>query len=99
MSYQQLTEGRRYQISTLLELGISISEIAKKVKCHRATVYRELKRNRTCGQYCPKSAHASSVGRRKGARKYRIPVERVEFVRLLLSVDWSPEQIAGVLKK
>ncbi|MBE3910866.1 helix-turn-helix domain-containing protein, partial [Vibrio parahaemolyticus] len=43
-SYQQLTEGRRYQISTLLELGISISEIAKKVKCHRATVYRELKK-------------------------------------------------------
>ncbi|GAD32609.1 transposase, IS30 family protein [Photobacterium leiognathi lrivu.4.1] len=45
MSYQQLTEGRRYQISTLLELGISISEIAQKVKCHRVTVYRELKRN------------------------------------------------------
>ncbi|WP_157939667.1 helix-turn-helix domain-containing protein, partial [Vibrio breoganii] len=44
MNYQQLTEGRRYQI---LERGISVSEIAKTVKCHRSTIYRELKR---CGE-------------------------------------------------
>ncbi|CAG8998976.1 MAG: IS30 family transposase ISSde3 [Candidatus Celerinatantimonas neptuna] len=99
MSYQQLTEGKRYQISALLERGISISEIAKKIKCHRATVYRELKRNRTCDQYCPKNAHASSVRRRQAANKYRIPVERVEFVCLLLRIDWSPEQIARVLTR
>ena len=70
MSYQQLTEGKRYQISTLLELGISISEIPKIVKCHRATVYRELKRNRTSSHYRPKIAHASCVSRRKTAHKY-----------------------------
>jgi len=97
MSYQQLSEGRRYQISALLELGISISEIAKKVKCHRATVYRELKRNRTHGGYCPHNAHAFSVRRRKAARKYRIPSEHIAFVRVLLSIDWSPEQISNVL--
>ncbi len=97
MSYQQLTEGRRYQISTLLELGISISEITQKVKCHRATVYRELKRNQTHGCYCPQIAHIHSVNRRKTARKYRIPAERIEFVRLLLRIDWSPEQISSVL--
>ena len=97
MSYQQLTEGRRYQISALLELGISISEIAKKVKCHRATVYRELKRNKTHGGYCPHNAHAFSVRRRKSARKYRIPSEHIAFVRVLLSIDWSPEQISNVL--
>ncbi len=45
MSYQQLTEGRRYKISPLLELKISISEIAQKLKYYLATVYRELKRN------------------------------------------------------
>ena len=33
-------QGKRYQISALLELGISISEIPNKIKCHRATVYR-----------------------------------------------------------
>ena len=97
MSYQQLTEGRRYQISTLLGLGISITEIAKKVKCHGATVYRELKRNQTHGQYCPMNAHTYSVSRRKTARKYRIPAKHIEFVRFLLGIDWSPEQISNVL--
>ncbi|GAD91432.1 putative transposase [Vibrio halioticoli NBRC 102217] len=99
MSYQQLTEGKRYQISTLLELGISISEIARKVKCHRSTVYRELERNRKQNQYCPEAAQNSSVARRKAARKYRIPIERIEFIRELLGIDWSPEQIANVLTK
>ena len=97
MSYQQLSEGRRYQISALLELGMSISEIAKKVKCHRATVYRKLKRNKTRGDYCAHNAHAFSVCRCKAARKYRIPTERIEFVRVLLSIDWSPEQITNIL--
>nr|OEF68414.1 hypothetical protein A152_19870 [Vibrio tasmaniensis 1F-187] len=38
MNYQQLTEGRRYQIPALLERGISVSEIAKTVQCHRGVV-------------------------------------------------------------
>ncbi|WP_181319082.1 helix-turn-helix domain-containing protein [Photobacterium leiognathi] len=87
LSYQQLTEGRRYQISPLFELGISISGIAQKVKRYRATVDRELKRKRVRDLYCPKHAHASSVSRRKTDHKSRIPVERIEFVRLLLSLD------------
>lgn len=75
MSYQQLSEGKRYQISTLLKLGISISEIAQKIKCHRATEYREL--DRTCGQYCSKNAPLSSVDRCQAANKYRILVVRI----------------------
>lgn len=47
MSYQQLTEGKKHQISVLLEQGISIYEIANKIKYYRATVYRELKRNQS----------------------------------------------------
>ena len=53
MNYQQLTEGRRYQISALLERGISVSEIAKTVQCHRSTVYRELKHGSKGSHYCP----------------------------------------------
>ncbi|WP_369334825.1 transposase [Pseudoalteromonas luteoviolacea] len=97
MSYQQLTEERRYQISALLELGISISEIAKKVKCHHATMYRELKRNQTHGQYCPQNAHTYFVKRHVAVRKYQIPARRIEYACFLLSIDWSPEQIYNVL--
>ena len=97
MSYQLLAEGRRYQMSALLELGMSFSEIAKKVKCHRSTVYRELKRNRTQSGYCLKEAHTTSVQNRQMSRKYRGAIERIEFVCLLLESDWSSEQIASIL--
>lgn len=97
MNYQQLTEGRRYQISALLERGISVSEIAKTVKCHRSTIYRELKRSGKKEQYLPDKAHQQSVAKRRQARKYRIPQPRIDFIELLLSIDWSPEQISNVL--
>ncbi len=97
MNYQQLTEGRRYQISALLERGISVSEIAKIVQCHRSTVYRELKRGSKGSHYCPSEAQVFSIKKRTSARKYRIPQERVDFIRLLLESDWSPEQISSVL--
>ncbi|NGZ16689.1 helix-turn-helix domain-containing protein, partial [Vibrio aestuarianus] len=87
MNYQQLTEGRRYQISALLERGISVSEIAKTVQCHRSTVYRELKRGSKGSHYCPSEAQVLSIQKRTSARKYRIPQERVDFIRLLLEAD------------
>ncbi|MEZ9897593.1 IS30 family transposase [Vibrio breoganii] len=99
MNYQQLTEGRRYQISALLERGISVSEIAKTVQCHRSTVYRELKRGSKGSHYCPSEAQVFSIKKRTSARKYRIPQERVDFIRLLLESDWSPEQISRVLTR
>jgi IS30 family transposase len=43
MNYQQLTEGKRYQFSTLLERKLSVSEIADTIICRRTTMYRELK--------------------------------------------------------
>ncbi len=99
MNYQQLTEGRRYQISALLEQGISVPEIANTVKCHRSTIYRELKRCGKKGQYLPDRAHQLAVVKRRQSRKYRIPQSRIDFVELLLTIDWSPEQISNVLTR
>ncbi|GEM81517.1 IS30 family transposase [Vibrio superstes] len=99
MNYQQLTEGKRYQISALLERGISVFEIAKTVKCHRSTIYREFKR---CGKkehYLPARAHQLSVAKRRYARKFRIPQSRIDFIEILLTIDWSPEQISNVLTR
>lgn len=97
MSYQQLTEGQRYQISALLEQGISVRNIANVVKCHRATIYRERKRHSVNGHYCPKHAQSQAQHKRKMASKYKIPPERIAFICLLLEQDWSPEQISNVL--
>lgn len=40
-----------------------------------------------------------SIKKRITARKYRLPPERVDFIRFLLEADWSPEQISNVLTK
>lgn len=37
---KQMTSDKRYQISDLLERGISVSEIAKTVQCHHFGVSR-----------------------------------------------------------
>jgi IS30 family transposase len=99
MSYQQLTEGRRYQISVLLDQGISIALIAKAINCHRATVYRELKRCNGQLGYCPNHAQANACDMRHHSAKYTIPDTRVSTVRFLLKHDWSPEQISQVLSR
>ena len=97
MKYQQLTEGKRYQISVLLEQGVSIKNIALAIDCHRSSVYRELNRNSEKANYCPQTAHQACTDRRRQAPKYKIPSERVEFIRLLIEHDWSPEQVSEVL--
>jgi len=97
MKYQQLTEGKRYQISVLLEREVSIKNIALAIDCHRSSVDRELSRNSEKANYCPQTAHQACIERRRQAPKYIIPSERVEFIRLLIEHDWSPEQVSEVL--
>jgi IS30 family transposase len=91
MSYQQLTEGSRYQISVLLDQGISIALIAKAINCHRATVYRELKRCNGQLGYCPDHAQANACDMRQHSAKDTIPDTRVSTIRFLLKHDLSPE--------
>lgn len=97
MKYQQLTEGKRYQISALLKQGISILRIAKTICCHRSTVYRELKRHQGRNHYCPDTAQAMCLAKRQQASKYRIPDTSIVFMRRLIENDWSPEQTAYFL--
>ena len=97
MKYQQLTEGKRYQISALLEQRMSVASIALSIGYHKGSIYRELRRNGGKENYCPRKAHRACLERRKNSAKYTIPPERVEFIRLLIEHDWSPEQISNVL--
>lgn len=96
MSYQQLTEGKRYQISVLRAEGYSPTQIAEKLQVHRSTIYRELKRNRSGCQYEPIQAHRQALVRRASAQKARVPSETIAYVEYGLSLQWSPEQISAV---
>jgi len=64
MKYQQLTEGKRYQISVLLGQGYRPAVIAKTINVHRSTVYRELERNSLKDGYDPVHAHTETKRRR-----------------------------------
>ncbi len=96
MSYQQLTEGKRYQISVLMARGYAPSEVARIIKVHRSTVYREVRRNSQSGSYDPNRAHRQTLERRSRSTKYRVPKRTIDYVELALSLEWSPEQISGV---
>lgn len=98
MSYQQLNEGKRYQISVLLAQGFTVAAIARTIGVHRTTVYRELRRNNREGSYDPDQAHHQALKRRSRALKYKIPPDVVVYVEWALSLDWSPEQISEVGK-
>lgn len=98
MSYQQLTEGKRYQISVLLAQGFTPAAIARTIEVHRTTVYRELRRNNSEDGYDPGQAHHQALTRRSSSLKYTIPPDVVVYVEWALSLDWSPEQISEVGK-
>mgnify|MGYP003625512927 CR=1 FL=1 len=90
--------GGRCQISVLLGQEISVTNIARTLNCHRATIYRELKRNKKVTEYCPDKAQRACLIRRKTSAKYRISSKTIDFIRILIEIDWSPEQVPNVLK-
>lgn len=101
MGYRQLTQQQRYQIIGLREAHQSMREIARQVGCHNSAVSRELRRNRTDeGVYDPAQAQRASDRRRRSADKSdkRNPGV-ILWIRHLLREAWSPEQIAGFMKR
>ena len=98
MSYAQLTQEQRYQISALLKTEHSQNEIANVLGVHKSTISREVRRN--CGKrgYRPKQAHRFALKRRRNAVQERIPAESWAWIDDKLRQDWSPEQVSGWLK-
>ena len=101
-TYHQLTQEERYWITAQLRCGIWRAQIARTMGRHRSTITRELRRNVTHhdGDYRAEKAHSYATTRRRrcrrGARFSAVDMTRV--VRLMRR-KWSPEQIAGVLRK
>ena len=99
--YRHLQYDERCQIRALHKQGVSISEIARQLGRHKSTVSRELRRNAGKAGYRHKQAQRKSEQRRRlassGPRKLTAAVWNI--VRTLLLLHWSPEQIAGRLKR
>jgi IS30 family transposase len=101
MSYSQLTLQQRYHISAFRKLGYRQKEIAEELGVSPSTISRELRRNRNLdGHYDPEYAASEARLRQQRKRKYTVWTPGVErYVRAKLKLEWSPEQIAGRMKK
>ena len=100
-TYQQLCLEERDRLAILRVQGLSMNEIARRLKRNKSTVSRELQRN--CGTVYHSYGGGSAEGqaqqrRRHASRRDRLRNPRIRsYVRLKLKLGWSPEQIAGRL--
>jgi IS30 family transposase len=98
MTYTQLTQVQRYQISALLKMGHTQTEMAASIGVHKSTISRELRRNRGEKGYRPKQAQQKAQERRaKNSREIKKETWRIVGEKLRL--DWSPEQVSGWLRR
>ena len=100
-NYTQLSTGERRELQKSCRLGESIKEIAKRMGRDSSTLYRELARNQEGGEYHPVIAQQKAQARcsqNRGSKVKRNPTLRTYVVKHL-KLGWSPEQIAGRLKR
>lgn len=102
MTYRQLTSEERYMLAALRRQGLNQSQIARALGRHRSTVCREVKRNstRADGRYRAFTAQERTNGRRSRSRRnQRFTARDFALVDELLRRQWSPEQVAGHLRR
>jgi IS30 family transposase len=102
MTYRQLSPEERYMLAALRRQGFNQSEVARALGRHRSTVCRELGRNstRADGRYRASTAQERTNGRRSRSRRNRrFTAHDFALVEGLLRRQWSPEQVAGHLRR
>ncbi|WP_395659831.1 IS30 family transposase [Nocardioides sp.] len=102
-SGRYLDRDERYEIARLRDDGHSVREIGRRVGRPASTIARELARNRDprTGRYQPERAHTMAWQRQrrpKASKLAKNPRLRAEVQRLL-DKRWSPDQIAGRLRR
>ncbi len=100
--YKQLTSEQRYTINVLLQSKTKPSDIAKAINVNPSTVSREIRRNSgSRGLYNWETAQANAVRtKRKKPGNHSVDDDiKEEAKRLLVTEQWSPEQISGALAR
>ena len=102
--YKQFTRDSRVELAILLNAGKNQTQAGKILGMHRTNVCREINRNRDPdGIYRGSHAHKRYLARR---RVIKLPCRKIEnnmglekYIVKKIRKLWSPEQIAGRLKK
>jgi len=96
--YTQLTEHQRYQIQALMKAEQPQTAIADIIGVHKATISREVRRNRGLRGYRPRQAQQLAQARREHSQQPRIADSTWFLVERWLRDEWSPEQISDALR-
>ena len=103
--YRQIDVDERRTLFRLIEARTPVGEIAARLGRHPSAVYRELGRNRFrdgdrgfCG-YFPLNAQDLARRRRQRRRKLAADEGLRTHVTERLRAGWSPQQIAGRLRR
>lgn len=96
--YQRLTTKEREEIFLLLNQGVSIREIGRRLGRSHGTISREI--NLTGGDYSPTKATRRAKEEKAKPRKKKLDEGVLKhYVVKRLGRHWSPEQISGRLKQ
>lgn len=100
MSYKHFTRDDRIKLSVLLKTGMEREEIGRILKKDSVSIWREIRRNSINGKYLPSIAKRLSK-ERKTHRKKKIENDILlkKYILEKLKLYWSPEQIAGRLRR
>ncbi len=99
-SYRHLTAEERDRIAALKAEGCSVRAIAQALGRSPATIRRELRRNALAsGAYRPTIAEGSYLLRRQRPAVLERDPALADYVTDRLAEGWTPEQIAGRLKR
>ena len=97
MHYTHLKYEERVELAELYSEGKSMNEIA--LIMERSKFSRELKRNRTHGNYWPDSADFKDKYRRCRGNKINDSTDlRIFIIQKLIKKRWSPEQNSRLAK-
>lgn len=104
--YKQLTLIQRYQIQSLIQVGLTQTRIASELGVCKSTISRELKRNvpargRTAGRYIGEHAQRKTDYRHHNKAKTVLLTDKLKerIADLMMVQRWSPELIAKRLAK
>ena len=100
MSYKHFTKDDRIKLSVLLRTQVSRKEIGRILHKDHVSIWREINRNSVHGKYLS-SVAGRETKKRKGHRKKKIEndIWLKKYILKKLKLYWSPEQIAGRLRR
>ena len=101
MQYHQITSEERYAIAALRRQGYSARAIARDLGRAPSSIGREVARNRRAdgGYRAFTACERTHARRRRSRRNSHFGEQEWSLVEELIALDWSPEQVAGWLRR